>query len=114
MNIVPYENPIKAQEVAATSMDEFLQRIQNILVRGGHNFLIQNPQLEKLVKGKAHPSPKEKAGPPKNINDIERILNPPGFSKEGCSKKNVVGKVFLRNCNFSEQFQIGNLRKGVY
>lgn len=49
MNIVEFESPLKAQEVAATSMDEFLYRIQNIITNGGHKFLIQRSQLEKLT-----------------------------------------------------------------
>lgn len=48
MNKVPYENPIPAQEVAITSLEEFLQRIQNITIKGGYEFLIQRRDLEKL------------------------------------------------------------------
>ena len=48
MNIVPSENPIPAQEVAITSLEEFLQRIQNIIIKGGYEFLIQRRDLEKL------------------------------------------------------------------
>lgn len=39
MNIVPYNNPMKMQEVEATSMDEFLQWIQSIIVKGRLGFL---------------------------------------------------------------------------
>ena len=39
MNVIPYETHIEAQKVAFTSMDEFIERIQNIIVTGGHNFL---------------------------------------------------------------------------
>lgn len=49
MNIKPYENPLKAQEVAATSLDDFLERIQNIVTTGGYRFLIQKSQLEKMT-----------------------------------------------------------------
>lgn len=48
MNIVPYENPVPLQEVATSPLEEFLQRIQNIILRGGQEFLIQRKELEKL------------------------------------------------------------------
>ena len=49
MNITPYENHIKAQKVEFLSMDDFLEKIQHIIMTGGHNFLIQRERLEKLT-----------------------------------------------------------------
>ena len=48
MNITPYENHIKAQKAEFLSMDDFLEKIQHIIMTGGHNFLIQRERLEKL------------------------------------------------------------------
>ena len=50
MNVVPYENHIPTRESTITSLDEFLRRIQGIILGGGHDFLIQRTQLEKLIK----------------------------------------------------------------
>ena len=49
MNITPYENHIKAQKAEFLSMDDFLEKIQHIIMTGGHNFLIQKERLEKLT-----------------------------------------------------------------
>lgn len=65
----------------------------------------------KQVKGRTANPPKEKAVTPKIIEDIDQVLYPPGFSSEEYYQKNVVGKVFLRYCNYQEQFPIGNLIK---
>lgn len=47
MNIVPYENPEPAYEINTTPLEEFLQRIQKIILRGGQEFLIHKTEIEK-------------------------------------------------------------------
>lgn len=47
MNIVRSENPEPVQKVSITSLEEFLQRIQNIILRGGQEYLIQREELER-------------------------------------------------------------------
>lgn len=49
MNIVPYEHPEPALEVSTILLEEFLQRIKNIILRGGQEFLIESEELQKAT-----------------------------------------------------------------
>lgn len=49
MNTVPYEYPEPALEVSTILLEEFLQRIKNIILRGGQEFLIESEELQKAT-----------------------------------------------------------------